>query len=77
MTRSKVFELIGLATVQLLQGEVESGADNGHEAVTLVTEIRSVRAVDRLAPLEEAAAGRPDHSGARDLRQRIADTRAV
>ena len=77
MARSKVFELIGLATVQLMLGEMDTGLDNGNEAVTLVSEIRSVRTVDRLAPLEGAVAGRPGHSGARDLRRRIAELRAV
>ncbi|GAA3805159.1 helix-turn-helix transcriptional regulator [Sphaerisporangium flaviroseum] len=77
MARSKVFELIGLATVQLLLGEVDSGLRNGHEAVTLVGQIRSVRTIDRLAPLETAAADRPQNSDARELCRRIADVRAV
>ncbi|MFC4585860.1 helix-turn-helix domain-containing protein [Sphaerisporangium corydalis] len=77
MARSKVFELIGLATAQLQMGEVESGVDNGHEAVTLVGQIRSVRTVDRLEPLESAAAQRAENSSARELRRRIADMRAV
>ncbi|WP_248959066.1 helix-turn-helix domain-containing protein [Sphaerisporangium perillae] len=77
MARSKVFELIGLATVRLLLGEVDSGVIDGHEAVTLVTQIRSVRTIDRLAPLEAAAASRPHSSDARELCRRIADLRAV
>ncbi|MEV7970836.1 helix-turn-helix transcriptional regulator [Sphaerisporangium sp. NPDC088356] len=75
MARSKVFELIGLATVQLRLGEVEEGLGHGHEAVTLVTQIRSVRTIDRLEPLREAAAEQPQDSGARELCRRIKDLR--
>ncbi|MET8142519.1 helix-turn-helix transcriptional regulator [Sphaerisporangium sp. NPDC005288] len=77
MARSKVFELIGLATVRLLLGEMDDGLADGREAVELITQIRSVRTIDRLAPLEAAAAARPDSSDARDLRRRIAELRAV
>ncbi|WP_214408967.1 helix-turn-helix domain-containing protein [Sphaerisporangium fuscum] len=76
MTRSKVFELIGLATVQLLLGEVERGLRNGHDAVTLVAHIRSVRTIDRLAPLRKAAAGRRN-AGAQELCRRIAELRPI
>ncbi|GII77312.1 XRE family transcriptional regulator [Sphaerisporangium rufum] len=75
MARSKVFELIALATVQLLLGEVEAGLDHGHQAVTLVTQLRSVRTIDRLAPLEKAAFKRRAAAGADHLLQRIADVR--
>ncbi|WP_424533930.1 helix-turn-helix domain-containing protein [Sphaerisporangium viridialbum] len=77
MARSKVFELIGLATVQLRLGEVEEGLENGHEAVRLVAQIRSVRTIDRLDPLMDAAAERPHDSGARELCRRIKDLQIV
>ncbi|GGL12413.1 XRE family transcriptional regulator [Sphaerisporangium melleum] len=76
MARSKVFELIGLATVRLKLGEVEQGVIDGHDAVTLITQIRSVRTIDRLSPLEVAAEDRPNDSGVRDLLRRIAELRA-
>ncbi|RCG33209.1 XRE family transcriptional regulator [Sphaerisporangium album] len=75
--RSKVFELIALATVQLLLGDVENGVDNGNKAVTLVTQIRSIRTVDRLEPLQHASQGLSRDSGVRDLCQRILDVRAL
>ncbi|MDH2429600.1 helix-turn-helix transcriptional regulator [Sphaerisporangium sp. TRM90804] len=76
MARSKVFELIGLATARLMLGDVDLGLRDGHEAVTLVTRIRSVRTIDRLSPLEEAAAERSGLSDARELCRRIVELRA-
>jgi hypothetical protein len=75
--RSKVFELIALATTQLLLGDVENGVDNGQEAVTLVTQIRSVRTVDRLAPLGAAVEELPHNPEARELGRRIVHVRAL
>ncbi|MFC6080554.1 helix-turn-helix domain-containing protein [Sphaerisporangium aureirubrum] len=77
MARSKVFELIALATVRLRLGDVEAGLRDGHEAVTLTARVRSVRALDRLSPLDSAAAALPGRTDARELRRRIADLRAV
>lgn len=75
MARSMVFELIGLATVRLLLGDVDDGLRHGHQAVTLITQIRSVRTIDRLTPLARAAAALPHDPGAQDLCRRIADMR--
>ncbi|MEV6984795.1 helix-turn-helix transcriptional regulator [Sphaerisporangium sp. NPDC051017] len=75
--RSKVFELIALATAQLLLGDVENGVDNGNEAVTLVTQIRSIRTVDRLEPLQTASRDLSRDSEVRDLCRRIVDVRAL
>ncbi|GII63753.1 XRE family transcriptional regulator [Sphaerisporangium krabiense] len=75
--RSKVFELIALATAQLLLRDVENGVDNGNEAVTLVTQIRSVRTVDRLKPLQAAVKELPRDPEVRELGRRIADVRAL
>ncbi|WP_327046487.1 hypothetical protein OG320_00835 [Microbispora sp. NBC_01189] len=78
MTRSRTFELTALATVYLKAGEMTCGVDTGHQAVTLATEIRSTRVIDRLAPLQEAAMSRAaHHSDARDLAQRISVLRAA
>jgi hypothetical protein len=76
MTRSRVFELTALATVQLRTGELSSAIANGHQVVALATQIRSKRIVDRLAPLQAAAAAR-SHADAQDLAQRIAAVRAA
>ncbi|MEU8197707.1 helix-turn-helix transcriptional regulator [Microbispora amethystogenes] len=78
MTRSRTFELTALATVYLKAGEMTSGVDTGHQAVTLAAEIRSTRVIDRLAPLQEAAMARAArHSDARELAQRISALRAA
>ncbi|MFC0861694.1 transcriptional regulator [Sphaerimonospora cavernae] len=78
MTRSSTFELTALATVHLKAGEMTRGIDIGFQAVTLATEIRSSRVIDRLAPLQEAAVSRSaHHSDARDLAQRISALRAA
>ncbi len=76
MTRSKVFELTALATVQLRAGELNSAIANGHQVVALATQIRSKRILDRLAPLQAAACAR-SHADAQDLAQRIAAVRAA
>lgn len=76
MTRSRVFELTALATVQLRAGELNSAIANGHQVVALASQIRSKRILDRLAPLEAAAVARP-HADAQDLAQRIATVRAA
>jgi transcriptional regulator with XRE-family HTH domain len=81
MRRSRAFELTALATVQLRAGERDGGLDTGHQAVTLATMIRSARIVDRLAPLQAAAAacrrGGGTDSAARELAQRISAVRAA
>lgn len=77
MSRSRAFELTALATVQLRAGDLGSGIENGHHAVTLATEVRSVRILDRLAPLQAAAAMRAHEPGADDLAQRISEVHAA
>ncbi|GAA1260514.1 helix-turn-helix transcriptional regulator [Sphaerisporangium rubeum] len=76
MARSKVFELIALATVRLRLGDIEGGLRDGHEAVTLTARIRSARALHRMDPLDKAAAALGARTDARELRRRIADLRA-
>jgi tetratricopeptide (TPR) repeat protein len=70
MTRSRAFELTALAVASLLDGDAEAGLTLGHEAVDLAERVRSVRVLDRLAPLARAAAAssRPGH---RELAQRV------
>ena len=72
MTRSRAFELTALAVASLLDGDAEAGLTLGHEAVDLAERVRSVRVLDRLAPLARAAAAvsRPGH---RELARRVAD----
>ncbi|MGN9783441.1 hypothetical protein ACTMTF_18555 [Nonomuraea sp. ZG12] len=77
MTRSRVFELTALATVQLRAGELNSAIANGHQVVALATQIRSKRIVDRLAPLQAAARARAHDADAHELAQRIAAVRAA
>jgi tetratricopeptide (TPR) repeat protein len=75
MTRSKAFELTALATVHLLDGDLDHGAVVGHQAVDLAEQLRSVRVTDRLAPLANAAQQRQQHSDVRELAERIATLR--
>lgn len=49
---------------------------DGKQAVDMAEQIRSVRVVDRLAPLEEAARQRHHHGDVRDLAERIATLRS-
>ena len=76
MTRSKTFELTALATSHLTEGDLDQGATVGQQAVDLAEQLRSVRVIDRLAPLEVAARRRHQHSDVRDLAERIATLRS-
>ncbi|MCS7481826.1 hypothetical protein ACFFQW_30065 [Umezawaea endophytica] len=71
MARSRAFGTIELAVSSLLAGEVDAGVEAGHDAVRQATPIRSVRTVDRMRPLRQAANARPDHEGARELVRRV------
>jgi transcriptional regulator with XRE-family HTH domain len=75
MTRSRAFELTALAVASLLDGDAEAGLTLGHEAVDLAERVRSVRVLDRLAPLARAAAAFP-RPGHRDLARRVASVAA-
>ncbi|MEV4378525.1 helix-turn-helix transcriptional regulator [Streptosporangium sp. NPDC049644] len=77
MARSRAFELTALATVQLRAGDMTAGIANGNEAVTLATEIRSMRITDRLAPLQAVAMMRAHAGDAQDLARRISVVRAA
>ncbi|MER5621720.1 helix-turn-helix transcriptional regulator [Streptosporangium sp. NPDC002544] len=77
MARSRAFELTALATVQLRAGDMTAGIANGNEAVTLATEIRSMRIIDRLAPLQAVAMMRAHAGDAQDLARRISVVRAA
>lgn len=77
MARSRAFELTALATVQLRAGDMAAGIANGNEAVTLATEIRSMRITDRLAPLQAVAMMRSYDGDAQDLARRISGVRAA
>lgn len=75
MTRSKAFELTALATAHLVEGDLDHGAIVGHEAVDLADQLRSVRVIDRLAPLQQAGRQHQHHSAVRELAERIATLR--
>lgn len=75
MVRSTVFELTALGTIQFKAGEVGAAVTDGHRAVDLAETLRSVRAVDRLAPLQEAAERHRGDEGAAQLAYRIATLR--
>jgi transcriptional regulator with XRE-family HTH domain/tetratricopeptide (TPR) repeat protein len=76
MTRSKAFELTALATSHLVEGDLDQGAAVGQQAVDLAEQLRSVRVVDRLAPLEAAARMRSHDGDVQGLAERIATLRS-
>lgn len=55
---------------------LDQGAAVGHQAVDMAEQIRSVRVIDRLAPLGEAARRRRHHGDVRELAERIATLRS-
>ncbi len=69
-TRSRAFELTALATAQLRAGDLDRGAETGHEAVDLALRLRSTRVTDRLAPLIQEARRHSGHSGLESLVER-------
>nr|WP_242613435.1 helix-turn-helix transcriptional regulator [Herbihabitans rhizosphaerae] len=75
MTRSKTFGLSLLATNHLLDGDVDHGAKLGRTAIDLASDLKSVRAKDRMEPLQIEAAKRRNSSDARDLAEIIAKFR--
>jgi transcriptional regulator with XRE-family HTH domain len=77
MARSRTFELTALATIHLRAGDPDHGAQVGHDAVDLAGQVRSVRTIDRLAPLQQEAEHHRDHAEVGDLADRIAILRAA
>jgi hypothetical protein len=59
-------DTIVLATVTLNAGETSTGIPEARRALSLVSQVGSQRARDRLAPMIQALASRPD-STSRDL----------
>jgi len=72
MARSRAFELTALATAHLRNGDLDVATTVGHQALDLAVDLRSVRVVDRLAPLQQAAAPRRRHHDVDELAARIA-----
>ncbi|MFI1997056.1 tol-pal system YbgF family protein [Actinoplanes sp. NPDC020271] len=70
-TRSTIFELTALATARLKAFDTRAGVEDGNRAVDLALQVRSVRTVDRLAPLLEAAQAHPKDAEAVALARRI------
>ncbi len=67
MARSRAFEFAALATAHLHNGDRDEGLTWGTTAVEAAGVVRSVRTVDRLAPLRAAADKRRGDSGLDDL----------
>lgn len=77
MTRSRIFELTALAVASVRAGDTDCAVRVGNEAVGLAATVRSVRILDRMEPLQTAAAkygGRS--SDLHSLAERIATLRA-
>jgi tetratricopeptide (TPR) repeat protein len=74
--RSLAFEVTALATATLRTGDHDIGLALGHQAVAMAEQLRSVRVVDRLAPLA-LEASRTATTDAADLTRAIAAMRTV
>jgi tetratricopeptide (TPR) repeat protein len=70
MARSRTFELTALAVALLRDGDREAGLALGEEAVVLAERVRSVRVLDRLRPLADAARETGGRGG-RELAERV------
>ncbi|HVE95441.1 MAG TPA: transcriptional regulator [Pseudonocardiaceae bacterium] len=75
MGRSRTFMLTALATNHLRQGDVDHGVRIGRDALSLATGLQSTRVIDRLRPLELAAAN-STNSDARQLAHLIRQHRS-
>ncbi|MBN1173070.1 MAG: helix-turn-helix transcriptional regulator [Micromonosporaceae bacterium] len=69
--RSRAFELSALATVHLADGDLDYATTIGHQAIDLAERVRSIRIVDRLAPLAAHADKHRNHADVRELAHRI------
>jgi len=69
LPRSRAFELSGLATALIRNGDTEAGISTGRQAVQLAGALRSARVWDRLQPLASSLTrvGRSDATELRDL----------
>ncbi|MEV6928098.1 transcriptional regulator [Dactylosporangium sp. NPDC051485] len=76
-TRSRTFELTALATAHLRLRNLTEGVTAGHQAADLAERVRSVRTIDRLAPLQDEADRFPHDPDVRELAHRIATLRRV
>ncbi|MFF7941570.1 helix-turn-helix domain-containing protein [Nocardia gamkensis] len=77
MNRSKAFELTALATALLHTGDREDGLRVGRSAVATASTVRSVRTVDRLAPLRKATSRYPQDTDLKELARSIDSLGAV
>jgi tetratricopeptide (TPR) repeat protein len=75
--RSSVFELTALAMVYLALGDLPEGMARGNAALALMSQVRSIRTIDRLAPLQAEANRHTANGDIRDLTERIATLRAA
>jgi transcriptional regulator with XRE-family HTH domain/tetratricopeptide (TPR) repeat protein len=77
MARSRIFELTALAAAHLRAGDTDCAVRVGREALGLAAAVRSVRILDRMEPLQTAAARYGErNTDLRDLTERIATLRA-
>lgn len=76
MGRSQAFELTTLATSHILNGDPDQGVRIGHQAVQLSRKVRSVRVIDRLAPLQRAAQNYRSRGETAELAAEIATLRS-
>ncbi|MET8149089.1 tol-pal system YbgF family protein [Actinoplanes sp. NPDC049668] len=73
--RSTIFELTALSATKLNNGDVAGGVGDGDRTVLLAEQVRSVRTIDRLRPLQLAAEAHPEDEGATALAHCIATLR--
>ncbi len=72
-----MFEAEALAMVHLASGDLTEGAARGNAAIDLAGQVRSVRTIDRLEPLQTEAERHFGSRDVRDLSERIVTLRAA
>jgi tetratricopeptide (TPR) repeat protein/transcriptional regulator with XRE-family HTH domain len=77
MARSRIFELTALAIAYYRAGDRDHALDTGGQAVTAAAGVRSVRTLDRLAPLQDLAQATKGDSDLGDLANQITTLRAT
>ncbi len=75
--RQRAFNLAWLATCNLADGNLAGGAEIGSQALDAVREVKSVRLLDALEPLQTEAERHQRHSDVRQLAHDIRQLRAA
>ncbi|MEN3611362.1 helix-turn-helix transcriptional regulator [Plantactinospora sp. ZYX-F-223] len=77
MARSRVFESTALAVAHLRSGDRDAGTRIARDAVASAATVRSIRTIDRLQPLEDAATQYPKDPEIQEIAHDITRLRTV